>query len=153
MFIQKILAGDTYAESSAISDGHDAGCAVAVIRGERARSLHVPAATAHKCRFSIDGILRLEAPESGRKRSREVITRSKTRPTGRYPSWKMGRMIDWESPHELNAFRLLDADAGVIAFFEQPLRVHYVLNGEAHVHYPDIAVLRREGARDGVQKA
>lgn len=57
-----------------------------------------------------DQILSIEYPQDGKLRARKVISRSKARPTGKYPSWKMDRMVHWESPHELNAYRLLDAD-------------------------------------------
>src|SRR5215813_8651303 len=45
--------------------------------------------------------------------SRNVVTRSRVRPTGKYPSWKMERMLEWESRNELHAFRLLDCDPSV----------------------------------------
>ncbi len=52
----------------------------------------------------------------------------------------MGRMMHWESPHELNAFRLLDADPDVLKFAEQPLVVIYVLDGMKREHYPDVLI-------------
>lgn len=87
-----------------------------------------------------DQILDMEYPKDGKLRVRKVISRSKARPTGKYPSWKMGRMIHWESSHELNAFRLLDGNPAVVSFHEQPLAIHFVLNGEKHTHYPDTLV-------------
>lgn len=57
----------------------------------------------------------------------------------------MKRMIQWESPHELNAYRLLDCDPAVVSFEEQPLEIRYELNGEAHRHYPDVLVQRHSG--------
>lgn len=87
-----------------------------------------------------DKILSIEYPPDGKHRARKVISRSKARPTGKYPSWKMGRMVHWESPHELNAYRLLDANPAVISFHEQPLIIHFILNGEEHPHYPDVLV-------------
>jgi hypothetical protein len=79
-------------------------------------------------------------PESGRLRSRKIVSRSRARPTGKYPSWKMRRMIHWESENELNAFRLLDCDPDVSGFREQPCEIQYVLNGQLRSHYPDILV-------------
>ena len=73
-------------------------------------------------------------------RSRKVVTRSRARPTGKYPSWKAGRMLQWESPHELNAFRILDADPHVRTFREQPCVIRYTLAGESRIHYPDVLV-------------
>lgn len=87
-----------------------------------------------------DQILSIEYPQHGVCRARKVISRSKARPTGKYPSWKMGRMMHWESPHELNAYRLLDANPAVISFNEQPLIIRFILNGEEHRHYPDVLV-------------
>lgn len=87
-----------------------------------------------------DQILSIAYPQDGKLRARKVISRSKARPTGKYPSWKLGRMVHWESPHELNAFRLLDANPAVIGFHEQPLVIRFILDGEEHWHYPDVLV-------------
>lgn len=87
-----------------------------------------------------NAIIAIEYPSDSGTRIRRVVTRSRARPTGKYPSWKMGRMIQWESHNELNAYRLLDANPAVRAFAEQPLAVHYYLDGEQHVHYPDTLV-------------
>lgn len=89
---------------------------------------------------SRNKILTIEYPKDGNHRARKVISRSKAQPTGKYPSWKMGRMVHWESPHELNAYRILDADPEVLRFHEQPLVIHFILNGEEHRHYPDVLV-------------
>lgn len=89
-----------------------------------------------------DQILSLDYPEHGKLRARKVVSRSKARATGKYPSWKMSRMIQWESIHELNAFRLLDATAEITSFKEQPLVIRFRLNKEEHLHYPDIQVSR-----------
>jgi len=79
-------------------------------------------------------------PEPGKLRSRKVVTRSRARSTGKYPSWKMGRMMQWESHHELNAFYLLDCDPNVTRFTEQPCEIVYVQDGVVKRHYPDILV-------------
>lgn len=79
-------------------------------------------------------------PENGSLRARKVVTRSRARPTGKYPSWKLGRMVQWESHNELNAYRLLDADPTVKTFQEQPAEIRFVLDGEEHRHYPDTLV-------------
>lgn len=89
---------------------------------------------------SADRIISISRPEGGRLRARKVVSRSKTRGTGKYPSWKMERMLQWESPHELNAFRLLDANPDVLAFREQPLVIRYLHEGEERAHYPDVEV-------------
>jgi hypothetical protein len=52
----------------------------------------------------------------------------------------MGRMIQWESVNELNAYRRLDATPGALAYYEQPLMIRFVLDGETHIHYPDVLI-------------
>ncbi len=49
-------------------------------------------------------------------------------------------MLQWESPHELNAFRILDANPDVRTFREQPCVIRYTLAGESRIHYPDLLV-------------
>jgi hypothetical protein len=88
-------------------------------------------------------VLGLEPPKDGQLRSRKVVTRSRTHGTGKYPSWKVNRMIQWSCEGQLNAFRLLDASPCVRRFSEQPLVVRYVLDGEERLHYPAIAVVRQ----------
>ena len=82
-------------------------------------------------------------PEPGQVRSRKVVARSNARSAGKYPSWKMGRMMHWESTNELNAFRLLDCDPKVISFSEQPCQIVYVMDGLERTHYPDILSWQR----------
>jgi hypothetical protein len=79
-------------------------------------------------------------PQPGQLRSHKVVSRSSARPKGKYPSWKMRRMIQWESENELHAFRLLDCDPDVTGFCEQPCQIMYVLDGQTRSHYPDILV-------------
>jgi hypothetical protein len=71
---------------------------------------------------------------------RGVISRSRSCPTGKYPSWKMRRMMQWESPAELKAFRLLDCDANITAFVEQPCKIVYFSGVELKGHVPDVHV-------------
>lgn len=85
-------------------------------------------------------VLEIFFPEEGKVRSRTVVSRSRARATGKYPSWKMGRMVQWESVNELNAYRLLDADPAAISYHEQPLTIRYQLHGEVYTHYPDVLV-------------
>ncbi len=83
-------------------------------------------------------ILRIVFSSAEQVRSRRVVTRSRFRPTGKYPSWKMERMLQWESMNELLAFRLLDCDPRVTVFTEQPCEIVYVDGTEIRRHYPDI---------------
>lgn len=95
--------------------------------------LRMPVAQASK-------LLSVTPPASGVLRSRKVVTRSRARSTGKYPSWKMGRMIQCESINEFNAFRLADLNPLVKSFREQPAVIHYILDGEEHRHFPDVLV-------------
>jgi len=87
-------------------------------------------------------------PASGQLRSRKVVSRSRARPAGKYPSWKMRRMLQWESENELNAFRLLDCDPDVTRFDEQPCETMYALGGQPRRHYPDILVQKKNGQKE-----
>jgi hypothetical protein len=90
-----------------------------------------------------ESVIRIELPPQGQLRSRKVVTRSRTRFAGKYPSWKMRRMIQWESFGELKAFKLLDCDPDVRSFSEQPFTIFYRLAGRWRRHYPDILVETR----------
>src|SRR5271166_2689897 len=85
-------------------------------------------------------VLRIAFSPPEQVRSRRIVTRSRFRPAGKYPSWKMERMLQWESMNELNAFRLLDCDPRVTVFTEQPCEIVYVDGAETKRHYPDIYV-------------
>lgn len=82
----------------------------------------------------------VEYPQDGKLRSRKVVSRSNAISTGKFPSWKMQRMMQYESKHELKAFMLLDACPAVVSFSEQPCVIHYEMDGTSHRHYPDILV-------------
>ena len=84
--------------------------------------------------------IQIEFPDSGNPRSRKVVKRSNARKTGKIPSWKMNRMVQWESENELVVFRILDGDATVKAFFEQPFKVRYVEDSDARHHFPDVLI-------------
>tara|TARA_R110002095_G_scaffold55764_4_gene48022 strand:- start:812 stop:1549 length:738 start_codon:yes stop_codon:yes gene_type:complete len=86
--------------------------------------------------------IKLTFPEKGKVRMRKVSTRSRARPTGEYPSWKMGRMLEWESHNELNAFVLLDASPSITSFGEQPMEIEYCINGAVGKHIPDVLVAK-----------
>lgn len=92
-------------------------------------------------------VIQINFPKDGKIRSRKVVSRSNACNTGKYPSWKMQRMMQWESVHEGNAMRILDASPYVVSFHEQPCEIIYSINGEQHRHYPDFMVIedhRRE---------
>ncbi|MES2012349.1 MAG: TnsA endonuclease N-terminal domain-containing protein [Pseudomonadota bacterium] len=91
--------------------------------------------------------IEINFPTNGKIRSRKVVSRSNAHNTGKYPSWKMQRMMQWESTHEGNAMRILDATPSVVSFNEQPCEIVYTLHGVKRRHYPDLMVVephRRE---------
>jgi hypothetical protein len=89
-----------------------------------------------------DAILKIIYPAEGEFRARAVCTRSRGRWTSKHRSWKNGRHMQAESPAEKAAMTLLDADPSVLGYCEQPLVIRYVLNGQVHIHYPDLLVDR-----------
>lgn len=96
-------------------------------------------------RIAENPIIDIAAPEDGKIRARKVVKRSNARPTGKFFSWKSKRMIQWESIHELHAFRLLDADPTVISFGEQPMTIDYIIHNTETFHVPDILVRTKAG--------
>lgn len=92
----------------------------------------------------IEPTIQINFPENGKIRSRKVVKRSNARNTGKYPSWKMQRMMQWESVHEGNAMRILDATPNVISFAEQPCEIIYTINNTRHRHYPDLMVIAND---------
>ena len=56
---------------------------------------------------------------------RRVVTRSGRHIRGKFPSRKMGRMVEWESPLEADAIRLFEFNPGVRAYYSQPSVEHY----------------------------
>ena len=52
----------------------------------------------------------------------------------------MNRALCWDSPAELNWFRLLECNAAVLEFVEQPCTIYYRLDGADHRHIPDSLV-------------
>jgi hypothetical protein len=55
-------------------------------------------------------------------------------------------MIHCESSLEFNFCNLLEIHPDVSGFGEQPMQVHYRLNGETHFHIPDCLVNRKDYA-------
>lgn len=72
-----------------------------------------------------------------------MVTKSRNRATGKFPSIKMKRMIEWESISELNAFRLLEANPYILRYWEQPCEIRYELDGKHGRHFPDVLVQTR----------
>lgn len=90
----------------------------------------------------------IEFPSQGKLRSRRVVSRSNARATGKYPGFKTGRMLQYESQHELHAMQLLDACPHVIGFREQPCVIRYGQSGRMRLHYPDLMVVTADRSRE-----
>jgi hypothetical protein len=86
-------------------------------------------------------ILDILFPATGQLRSRKVVTRSRRRCTGLFPSLKTGRMMQYESVNERNVFVHLEVQPEVLDYGEQPCKLVYADRGAQRVHYPDILVL------------
>ncbi len=71
--------------------------------------------------------------------SRRVITRSGRHFRGRYPSRKMGRMVEYESLIERDLIQLLEFSTGVVSFQEQPERLEYFDGLKMREYFPDFA--------------
>ncbi|MET0103254.1 MAG: TnsA endonuclease N-terminal domain-containing protein [Sedimenticola sp.] len=78
--------------------------------------------------------------------ARRVITRWASVGNGRFPSFKMGRSIDYESPVESDFLFLAEFDRDVIAIWEQPETVEIVINGKSRKKTPDFKLLMRDGS-------
>jgi len=69
--------------------------------------------------------------------SRKVITRSGRHFRGRYPSRKLGRMVEFESLIERDVILLLEFSRGVQSYQEQPVRIVYSDGQAMREYYPD----------------
>lgn len=90
----------------------------------------------------------LKVSKVGKKRARKVIGVSNEHSTYKHPSWKNKTTVHCESKGELNACRLLDADPSVARYREQPLEIHFELDGVTHMHTPDLLVVRWNGDQE-----
>ncbi len=63
---------------------------------------------------------------------------------GLFPSLKIGRMVAFESLIEQDYLYVLDFEAAVTAFEEQPLTIEYIREGNRHTYTPDFLVKRED---------
>lgn len=77
--------------------------------------------------------------------SRKVVTRRGRRFRGYFPSYKMGRMVAWESLLELAAIHLLEFSRGVLSYREQPVLIQYADGELFRDYYPDFEVVLFDG--------
>lgn len=78
-------------------------------------------------------------------KSRKVVTRSGRGYRGYFPSWKMQRVVEWESILERDAILLFEFSRGVVSYQEQPELIEYEFEGEIHRYYPDFEVILTNG--------
>lgn len=80
----------------------------------------------------------------------QIVNRSNSKATGKYPSWKLQRMVQWASVAELNAFRILDANPLVASFQENPFIIECFNYQQINVSriYPNILVNYKSGVQE-----
>lgn len=67
---------------------------------------------------------------------------NKNRVTGKRPSVKNGRMVQWESFLERDYYILLEYDPDVIKYQEQPFTINYIHDRKTRRYTPDVFVTR-----------
>lgn len=88
--------------------------------------------------------LRIELPPPSQHRIRTLVHRGAQRPVFKMTSLKSGNIVQCESLLEHELACQLDVSARVVAYFEQPFRIHYQDDGEWTHHVPDFAVLAED---------
>lgn len=86
-------------------------------------------------------------PEGGPVRT--IHRRGKRKPIGRYPSYKNGRALTWESIHERQLMWLCEADPDVVGYLEQPHRVRMEISDTTArdlIYFPDLQCERADGS-------
>lgn len=77
-------------------------------------------------------------------RARKIINGGTKKNIGKFPSLKMGRIIWYESLLERDYIYLLEFDSDVVAYHEQPCRIHYTYKGKHRRYTPDLHVQRND---------
>lgn len=77
--------------------------------------------------------------------ARKAITRSGRGFRMKFPSMKMGRMIECESLLEADAVRLLEFSSGVFSYQEQPAHVLYWDGEKMRDYFPDFQLTLTDG--------
>lgn len=76
--------------------------------------------------------------------ARNITNRTGFKKTvGKFPSLKMGRTVMWESQIERDFLYLLEFDADVLSFYEQPVEILYAHKTKTGRYFPDLYVERR----------
>lgn len=77
--------------------------------------------------------------------ARNALTRSSRGFRMKFPSVKLGRMVECESLLEADAVRLLEFSPGVLFYQEQPARIQYWDGAKMRDYYPDFQLNLRDG--------
>lgn len=77
--------------------------------------------------------------------ARNALTRSSRGFRMKFPSVKLGRMVECESLLEADAVRLLEFSPGVLSFQEQPAHIHYWDGENMRDYYPDFQLNLSDG--------
>lgn len=79
---------------------------------------------------------------------RKVVTRSGLHIRGHFPSYKLGRMVSWESQLERKCIWHLEYSPAVCSYEEQPVELLFCDDaGKEHRAVPDFGVQLRDGRR------
>ncbi|MDO6594115.1 MULTISPECIES: TnsA endonuclease N-terminal domain-containing protein [Neptuniibacter] len=87
---------------------------------------------------SLRSIFSAESPNS---RSREPVNRSGITYRGRFPSFKMERLIHWESKYERLACYRFEFSPGIVSFEEQPNPIIYPPGFRFSKYTPDFRLV------------
>jgi len=94
------------------------------------------------CRPDLNIFSTNETPQT---RAREPVRRTSGRVCGKFASRKMQKMIHWESQLERAAVLLFEYSPGIAAYREQPIKIHYTLDGKTRRYTPDFELTLRTG--------
>ncbi len=81
----------------------------------------------------------------GNTRAREPITRSRGIVRGQFPSFKMNRMVAWESQLERRACYLFEFSRGIKSFREQPITFKVPFSDRVKRYTPDFELILGTG--------
>lgn len=79
--------------------------------------------------------------------SRNAVTRSQRGFRMKYPSLKLGRMVECESLLEGDLARLLEFSPGVLSYQEQPALIQYWDGERMRDYFPDFEAVLLDGSR------
>ncbi|HRP71750.1 MAG TPA: TnsA endonuclease N-terminal domain-containing protein [Luteimonas sp.] len=100
------------------------------------RSLHILASNAVSA-----SDLRVELPPEDVVRIRNLVSRATQRAVFKMTSIKLARVVQCESILESDVVLRLDSNPGVTSYAEQPVRIHYLMDGVWRSHIPDFVLL------------